>query len=103
MHRLRRPLLFFALAGALAGPLAGSAAPVPKRVVIIPVQGEIADPVAYILRRGLKEAVAEHADAVVLDLKTPGGEIEVTLGMLEDLERFPGRTIAFVDNEAMSA
>ena len=95
--------MILALAGALGAAPAGSAGSAPRRVVIIPVQGEIAEPVAYILKRGLKEAVAGRADAIVLDLKTPGGEIDVTLGMLEDLERFPGRTIAFVDNEAMSA
>jgi len=103
MSPVRCPLLIVALACALGAPLAGSAEPAPKRVVVIPIQGEIAEPTAYILRRGLKEAVEEHADAVVLDLKTPGGAIGVTLEMMEAMERFPGRTIAYVDNEAMSA
>jgi len=71
--------------------------------MIIPIRDEIAEPTLYVLRRGLKQAVAEHADAVVLDLKTPGGAIAVTLEMMAALEKFPGRTIAYVDNEAMSA
>ncbi len=74
-----------------------------KRVMVIPIRDEIAEPALFVLRRGLKEAVAEHADAVVLDLKTPGGAIAVTLEMMAALEKFPGRTIAYVDNEAMSA
>jgi membrane-bound serine protease (ClpP class) len=75
----------------------------PARVVVIPVQGEIARPVLYILRRGLKEAIESKADAVVLDIKTPGGALDVTFGIMEALEKFPGETIAFVNNEAMSA
>jgi hypothetical protein len=38
------------------------------QVVVIPVQDEIGSPVLYILRRGLKEAIDEKADAVVLDM-----------------------------------
>jgi membrane-bound serine protease (ClpP class) len=75
----------------------------PKRVFVIPIRVEIAEPALYLLRRGLKEAVTEHADAVVLDINTPGGDIAVTMEMMDDLKKFPGRTIAFVDNEAMSA
>ena len=74
-----------------------------KRVVVIPIHDEIAQPTLFVLRRGLKEAIAEHADVVVLDLKTPGGALDVTLDIMEDLEKFPGETIAYVDDEAMSA
>jgi membrane-bound serine protease (ClpP class) len=96
----------------LLGALAMSAGSVPalavelspvKKVVVIPMRREIAEPELYILRRGLKDAIAAHADVVVLDLQTPGGAIDVTLEMMEDLRRFPGLTIAYVDNEAMSA
>jgi membrane-bound serine protease (ClpP class) len=89
-------------ASARAGDQARASA-APRRVFVIPVQGEIAEPSLYLLRRGLKQAVAEHADAVVLDISTPGGALDVTMEMMDDLKKFPGRTIAFVDNEAMSA
>jgi membrane-bound serine protease (ClpP class) len=103
---MRRWLQF--LAGALAASVGGFSARAvevtpPKRVVVIPLREEIAEPQLYILRRGLKDAISQHADAVVLDLKTPGGAIDVTLEMMEALARFPGLTIAYVDNEAMSA
>jgi membrane-bound serine protease (ClpP class) len=97
------------LVGALAAStgsfsaLAVEVTPPIKRVVVIPMRREIAEPELYILRRGLKDAIADHADVVVLDLKTPGGAIDVTLAMMEDLQKFPGLTIAYVDNEAMSA
>ena len=85
-----------------------STAPAPapvvqKRVVVIPVRDEIASPVLYILRRGLKEAIEDKADVIVLDMKTPGGALDVTFDMMEALAKFPGETVTFVNNEAISA
>lgn len=72
-------------------------------VLVIPMREQIARPELFILRRGLKDAISRHAEVVVLDIKTPGGALDVTLEILEALKKFPGTTIAFVDNEAMSA
>lgn len=84
---------------------AAAAPAVPQRinVVVIPVRDEIASPVLYILRRGLKEAEREKADVVVLDMKTPGGALDVTFDIMELLAKFSGKTITYVDSEAMSA
>jgi len=104
MLRIWLGFLVAALAPAPAAVSAG--APVrsaPKRVFVIPIRDEIAKPALYVLRRGLKEAMAAHADVVVLDIKTPGGALDATFSMMEALGKFPGRKIAFVDNEAMSA
>jgi membrane-bound serine protease (ClpP class) len=73
------------------------------RVYVIPVHGQIGKPILYIVRRGLKEAIEQKADAVVLDMDTPGGEMGVTLEIMEALQKFPGQTMAYVDKEAMSA
>jgi membrane-bound serine protease (ClpP class) len=102
---MMRKSLLFLLAGIVSGAgLAGADAPTqPKRVVVIPIHDEIASPTLFILRRGLKEAMADHADLVVLDVKTPGGSLDVTLQMMEALTKFSGPTIAYVDNEAASA
>lgn len=90
--------------GLAAAPAPAAVAP-PRltSVVVIPVRNEIARPELYILRRGLKEAISAKADVVVLDIKTPGGALDVTFDILEAMGRFPGKTIAFVNNEAMSA
>jgi membrane-bound serine protease (ClpP class) len=96
------PCAVFGQADAAAQPAAPGPR-LPKRVFVIPIRVEIAEPAQYLLRRGLKEAVEEHADAVVLDINTPGGDIGVTMEMMDDMKKFPGRTIAFVDSEAMSA
>ena len=74
-----------------------------KRVIVVPIHDEISEPAFYILRRALKEAAAEKDDVVLVDLKTPGGSIDTTFQMMEALEQFPGQTIAYVDDEAMSA
>ncbi|MBI2813881.1 MAG: hypothetical protein HYX71_06325 [Opitutae bacterium] len=96
-------LLLGALAGTAAEP---AAAPPPGKktvVYVIPVKDEINSPTLYILRRGLKEAIAQKADVVLLDMNTPGGALDVTFDIMEALDKFPGRKITFVDREAMSA
>jgi membrane-bound serine protease (ClpP class) len=96
-----------AVPAAASGPATAATEPgrTPKRVTVyvVPVREEIAQPVLYILRRGLKEAIEKKADAVVLDMKTPGGALDVTFDIMGDLEKFEGQTITFVDNEAASA
>ncbi len=98
----------------LIGPVLGAVQEIPSQpaatkektrtaVVVIPVREEVARPLLYILRRGLKEAIEQKAEVVVLDIKTPGGALDTTFDIMEALEKFPGKTVAFVDNEAMSA
>lgn len=89
-----------AAAGILPEPRAIAAEP--TRAVVIPIHGAIAEPTLYLVRRGLKEAERQDA-AVILDLDTPGGAVDVTIEIMGALGRFRGRTIAYVDDEAMSA
>ncbi len=91
-------------------PAAVSPAPAPlvvpakkALVFVIPVRDEINRPTFYILRRGLKEAIEQKADVVVLDMNTPGGALDVTFDIMEALDKFPGLTVTFVNKEAMSA
>ncbi|MGH7997425.1 MAG: NfeD family protein [Opitutaceae bacterium] len=93
-------LLAVAASGLAAVPGARAA---PKTAVVIPIHDEIAEPTLYIVRRGLKEAEASHADLVILDMDTPGGALDVTVNILEALRKYPGETAAFVDDQAMSA
>ncbi|WP_221032309.1 NfeD family protein [Actomonas aquatica] len=75
----------------------------PAKVVVIPVQDQIAKPILYVIRRGLKQAIEMEADLVVLDMKTPGGSLGVTFEIMEALDRFKGETATYVNNEAISA
>lgn len=72
-------------------------------VYVVPIKGEINRTQLFILRRALKEAIQNEIDTVVLDMDTPGGAAGVTLEMMEALQRFPGKTITYVNSEAMSA
>ncbi len=74
-----------------------------KRVVVIPVREQVDSPLLFIIRRGLKEAIEEKADVVVLDMKTPGGALDVTFEIMEALGKFPGKTVTFVNDQAISA
>ena len=74
-----------------------------KSVWVIPVREAIDKPILYVLRRGLKEAIDQKADVVVLDMETPGGRLDVTFEIMEALGKFPGTTVTFVNKEAISA
>jgi len=75
----------------------------PAVVYVVPIHGEISTPQLYILRRALKEAIENNADAVVLDMDTLGGEMSVMIDMMDALARFPGHTFTYVDDKALSA
>lgn len=72
-------------------------------VVIIPVREQVDTPLLFIIRRGLKEAIEQKAGVVVLDMKTPGGALDVTFEIMEALGKFPGKTITYVNDQAISA
>ena len=77
--------------------------PSPAKVVVIPIHEQISKPELFILRRGLKEAIENKVDTIVLDMNTPGGALDVTFEMLKALEKFPGKTITYINTEAISA
>ncbi len=74
----------------------------PTTVYLVPIHDEISVPQLYILRRALKEAIENKAD-VVIDMDTLGGEMGVTLDMMDALAKFPGHTYTYVNDKAMSA
>jgi len=95
--------LFLALCSLFPSVTAGEPRHSPAKVVVIPVRGEISQPQLYILRRGLKEAIEQKVDTIVLDMDTPGGALDVTFEMLKVLDKFPGKTVTYVHSEAISA
>lgn len=72
-------------------------------VYVVPITGQISDPQLFILRRALKLAIESEVDTLILELDTPGGAVNTTLEIMEALDRFNGTTIAFVNDEAISA
>ncbi|MCD8483186.1 MAG: hypothetical protein LR015_11280 [Verrucomicrobia bacterium] len=75
----------------------------PASVYVIPITSAISRPNEFILRRGIKEAIAQNIDVLVLDINTPGGRVDVMLRIMDKISRFNGLTVAYVNNEAISA
>ena len=79
----------------------------PKTAFQIPIRDQIGPPILDILRRGLKDAIISKADIVILDMDTPGGELGVTLEIMQEIiesfDRFDGSIITYVNREAISA
>lgn len=69
----------------------------------VPITEAISKPNLYILRRSIKQAIANDVNVLVIDMDTPGGRLDVTLDMMELLDRFDGETITFVNDDAVSA
>ena len=74
-----------------------------KTVFVIPVREEVATPLTYLIRRGVKQAIEAKADLLVLDMDTNGGRLDSTDQILEALDQFKGETATFVDRKAFSA
>lgn len=72
-------------------------------VYVIPITDEIGKPNLYILRRGLKEAITNKVDMILIDMDTPGGRVDITLEMMEMLSKFEGITATYVNDDAISA
>lgn len=69
----------------------------------VPITEAISKPNLFILRRSVKQAIEEGVKVIVLDMDTPGGRLDITLDMMELLDRFDGETITFVNKDAISA
>jgi len=84
-----------------AGPAELSAPP--QKVYVIPIRDQIASPMVYLVRRGVKEAMEAKAELLVIDMKTDGGRVDATEEIIEILNKFPGQTVTYVNNRAFSA
>ena len=72
-------------------------------VYVIPITAAISQPNLFVLRRGLKEAITNDVEMILLDMDTPGGRVDVTLKMMEMLAKFDGITATYINPDAISA
>ncbi len=94
------------LLGLFAMTGAGTAAPTAESsniVYVIPIRDEIGSSMVYIVRRGIKEAMAAKAGLVVIDMNTPGGSLGSMMEIVDIINEFKGQTAVYVNNEAYSA
>ncbi len=74
-----------------------------QTVCVLIIREDISRNTLYLVRRGLREAEEKKAAAVVLDMRTNGGELDVTEAIIELLKRAPMKTYTYVDDKAYSA
>lgn len=75
-----------------------------SKIAVIPIHGPIDNVTLVSLQRRLQVATDRNADAVVLELDTPGGSLESTFEILELIRTTaPPNTVAWVRPKAFSA
>ncbi len=73
------------------------------KIFIIPVREPIMPPLVYVVRRGVKEAMEANADAIIFDMNTDGGRVDVTEELIQIISKFKGTTVTYVHDQAFSA
>jgi membrane-bound serine protease (ClpP class) len=74
-----------------------------SEVYILPVRDDIAPPIVYLVRRGVKEAMESGAEVLILDMETNGGRFDSTKEIIQILDQFEGQTVTYVNRDAYSA
>ncbi len=88
----------------LSTPIAAPASRQADVVAVITIHGPITQVTEQSLRRRLAEAQRRGAQAVVLDIDTPGGDAMATLRMCSEIKNGPvATTVAWINPDAYSA
>lgn len=74
-----------------------------KHVVVIPVKHGIERGLESFLQRALTDAEQQGAEIIVLDIDTPGGEIDAAGNIGRMIREAGGKVVAYIDNQAFSA
>ena len=72
-------------------------------VCVVPVKEEITHNTLFLLRRAVREANEKGAVALVIEMDTNGGHVDVTEDIIRLLENAPMKTYTFVNPKAYSA
>lgn len=65
-------------------------------VVVLNASGPVAPPLAAYIARGIDEADRRNAEAVIIVLDTPGGSVDVTTNIVQDIRNSDVPVIVFV-------
>lgn len=74
-----------------------------ETVFIIPIKDMIERALVYVVHRGIEEAEAAGATAIVFDMDTPGGRLDATEEIIDMISDLQVPTYTFVNNNAISA
>lgn len=72
-------------------------------VYVIDIRNTIGKGLQEYIKRGISSAREANADAIVFDIYTPGGALDATRDIIDQIFYTQIPTIAFVNNEAISA
>lgn len=72
-------------------------------VLVVPLQGVVNKAQLAFLRRAVKTAEGSQMEAILLDMDTPGGELQVAVEMVDILRSTPLETATYVNPNAASA
>ncbi|WP_113927561.1 nodulation protein NfeD [Bacillus sp. P14.5] len=72
-------------------------------VFVIPIEKEVEKGLNAFLSRGIDDAREAGADTIVFQIDTPGGLVDAAGNIAKLLDNTEIRTVAFVDNRALSA
>ncbi|MCS1410423.1 MAG: hypothetical protein M2R45_03615 [Verrucomicrobia subdivision 3 bacterium] len=97
------PILLFCLLYPALPPVVIGAESKDDKVYVIPIRDDIMPPVLYVVRRGIKGAIAAGATTVIIDMETNGGRVDTTEELIEILDRFEGKKVTYVNKKAFSA
>lgn len=75
----------------------------PATVYLIPIEDQIEPALLYVIRRGVAEASASEANAIIFTMNTPGGRVDITREILEIIRKIDVPVYTFVKRDAYSA
>lgn len=104
--KLRGWTLWLALLAALPPPTQGAVPALellPQRVAVLPIREDVGEPLVYLVRRGVKQAMEAQAGLLILDMNTNGGELDATEEIIKSVGQFKGKTATYVNDRAFSA
>ncbi len=85
----------------ITGPPTGNANA--DKVYIVPLQDEVEKGLSNFLKRAIATAEKDGAEAIIFDINTPGGAVDAADEIGETFANTELKTIAFVNNRALSA
>lgn len=74
-----------------------------KIVYVVPIESTVEKGLVAFLERALNTAESTHADLVIFEINTPGGAVDAAGDIAKLLSNAPVKTVAFVNNRALSA
>lgn len=73
------------------------------KICVFPLEGAISSPQVKFVKRAVEAAESTKADALIVDMNTPGGDLDSTIKIMEELSSFGGMTVCYVNPDAISA